>query len=81
MNISLHQSCLDLFKNAKSQPHRDSSFINEFSEQARFAWESREEGSNIARFIFSLPNEYGQRFHFFTVSPYSQGSDILSVRG
>ncbi|OOF55881.1 hypothetical protein BKK56_04925 [Rodentibacter genomosp. 2] len=81
MKISLHHSCLDLFKSAKMQPHRNSSFINEFSEQARLAWESRDEGSDVARFAFSIPNEYGQRFHFFTVSLHRQGSNILTVRG
>ena len=81
MNISLHHSCLDLLKSIKAQPQRDSLFIKELTEQAYQAWDTREAGSNMARFAFALPNEYGLRFHFFTVLPYRQGSNTLSVRG
>ncbi|QPB42833.1 hypothetical protein [Rodentibacter haemolyticus] len=80
MNISLHQSCLNLFKNAESRPHSDTLFIKELSEQARLAWASRKEGDTTVRFIFAMPSKYGQSFHFFTVLPYRKGGNVLSVR-
>lgn len=81
MNISIHQSCLDLFKGAKVQSGDHSSFMDDFSKEAQNAWDTREQGRNIARFAYMIPSEYGQRFHFFTVMPYHKGSNILSVRG
>ncbi|OOF59713.1 hypothetical protein [Rodentibacter myodis] len=81
MNISLHQSCLDVFKSAEGEPHRDALFMKEFSEQAHLAWETREDGQNMTRFLFALPKEHGQHFHFFTVSLHRHRKDLINVRG
>lgn len=81
MNISIHQSCLDLFKGVRAQSGYQSSFIDDLAQAAQNAWDTREEGCNIARFAYQVPSEYGQRFHFFTVMSYRKGSNILSVRG
>ena len=77
MKVTLHNSCL-----AYLAKHNDSeSLIEEVRTQALNAWENRGKDVSSTRIMVNIPSQYGQKYHFFTVSPYANRKDLLSVRG
>ena len=70
MKVTLHNSCL-----AYLAKH------NEVRTQALNAWENRGKDVSSTRIMVNIPSQYGQKYHFFTVSPYANRKDLLSVRG
>lgn len=76
MKVTLHNSCL-----AYLAKHNDSeSLIEEVRTQALNAWENRGKDVSSTRIMVNIPSQYGQKYHFFTVSPYANRKDLLSVR-
>lgn len=76
MKVTLHNSCFAyLAKNLASE-----SLIEEVRIQAVNAWKNRGKDELSTRIIVNIPSQYGQKYRFFTVSPYANRKDLLNVR-
>lgn len=77
MKVTLHSSCFAYL----TKHHASETVIKDVHTQALNAWKKRDKNENSTRIAVHIPTQYGQKYHFFTVSLYGNRKDLLNVRG